>query len=363
MRLSLFLLCFLISATALGQPWQRVVISEFGGIDTLQVVTEQTLPQPAAGEVRVRVLTASASFTDIMVRKGLYPGVTSEPPFPPGYDMVGVVDALGPGVEGLTPGDRVADMTISGAYSEYMLLPADNLVPVPDGLDDQEAVALILSYVTAYQMLHRVARVQPGQHVLIHGASGAVGTAMAQLGRVSGLTMYGTASAGKHDYLRSQGVIPIDYRSEDFVTRIEELTDGRGVDAAFDAISADNFARSYESLSDDGHLVTYGFYSASLAGDSMLDTGLEFLQWRWQNFRWTHWPEAQKRAEFYSIQDYRAAEPMHFKDDLSALFELLAEDNLQPTIYRTLPLVQAAEAHRLIESGEVRGKIVLRVSD
>ena len=132
------LCCLLLALLALpaGADYRQVVISEFGGPEMLRLVTRDTLPVPGPGEVRLRVLTASASFTDVMVRKGLYPEVSQEPPFPPGYDLVGIVDELGPGVDRFQVGDRVADLTVWGAYSEYAVRPAEGLVPVPVGLDD-----------------------------------------------------------------------------------------------------------------------------------------------------------------------------------------------------------------------------------
>ena len=180
------------------------------------------------GEVRVRVITASASFTDIMVRKGIYSGVDAELPYPPGYDLVGVVDALGEGVTDLALGQRVADLTVWGAYTEYMIGPPTSWCRCPSGLPAEDAVVLMLSYLTAYQMLFRSADVKPEQVALIHGASGAVGTALAQLGRVAGLKMYGTASTAKQAYVRDLGVTPIDYKTEDFVERIMAETDGAG---------------------------------------------------------------------------------------------------------------------------------------
>jgi NADPH:quinone reductase-like Zn-dependent oxidoreductase len=363
MKILLILLCLFTSLAARADAYQQVLISEYGGPEVLQVVQQPALPEPAAGEVRIRVLTASASFTDVMVRKGLYPGVQLEPPFPPGYDMVGVVDKLGPGVDAFSVGQRVADLTVAGAYSEYMVIPQQRLVALRHGINDEEAVVLILSYTTAYQMMHRIAQAKPGQRILIHGASGAVGTALAQLGSMSGLSMYGTASTAKQDYVRSLGVIPIDYKTEDFVQRIQQLTNGQGVDVVFDAVGVDNFKRSYQTLNADGRLVTYGFYTATLHSDSMFDTGLEFLQWSWLKLWWSWFPEANKQVGFYSIQDYRADHPEHFNADLDALFGLLAEKNIAPVIYKTLPLPEAAKAHRMIESGEVIGKIVLRVSN
>ncbi|NOY97672.1 MAG: alcohol dehydrogenase catalytic domain-containing protein, partial [Chloroflexi bacterium] len=225
--------------------YKKVVLTAFGGPDVLETVEETTLPEPGAGEVRVKVLATSACFTDTLVRKGIYYGFKERPPLSPGYDMVGVVDKAGAGVTGLKVGQMVADLTVWGAYSEYMLRPADSLVPVPHGLDPAEAVSMVLSYVTAYQMLHRVAKAQRGQRILVHGAGGAVGTALLQLGALLDLEMYGTASKAKHELVASLGGTPIDYKSEDFVERMQAIG---GADAAFDAIGGENFKRSFKSL-------------------------------------------------------------------------------------------------------------------
>ena len=154
--------------------YRQIVLSEFGGPDVLSVVRYETPPNPSSGDVRIKVLAAGVSFTDIMVRKGIYPGIDAELPYAPGYDLVGVIDELGAGVTGFSVGQRVADLSVWGAYSDYAIRPAEDLVPVPKSLDPAEAVSLILSYTTAYQMLHRVAHVEAGQTVLIHGASGGV---------------------------------------------------------------------------------------------------------------------------------------------------------------------------------------------
>jgi len=240
--------------------------------------------------------------------------------------------------------------------------PADGLVPVPDNLPADEANVLILTYLTAYQMLFRVADVQPGQRVLIHGASGAVGTALAQLGRMVGLTMYGTASTDRQDYVRAMGVTPIDYRSEDFVSRVAEATGGAGVAVAFDAIGVSNFARSYSTLSNDGLLVEYGLYLATRDGTSTLGLLQEFLGWQWQQFKWSWFPQGERRYTFYSIADVRTAHPEWFREDLARLFTLALQGKVTPIIGKRLPLTAAAEAHSLLESGKVRGKIILQIS-
>ena len=175
--------------------------------------------------------------------------------------------------------------------------------------------------------------------------------------------MYGTASAGKQDYVRDLGVTPIDYREEDFVTRIDQETGGVGVDVVFDAVGVDNFRRSYGALKPGGQLLAYGFYQVTRDEDSMLATAVEFLRWSWQQLLWSWFPDQERRVGFYSIADLRQQQPDWFRQDLASLFELLAEQNIQPQIWKILPLTEAAQAHRAIENGEVRGKIVLRVSE
>jgi NADPH:quinone reductase-like Zn-dependent oxidoreductase len=348
-----------------AQVWHQVVATDFGDRSVLTWQAVNGLPTPGEGEVRIRVLAASASFTDIMVRKGLYAEISEKPPLVPGYDLVGVIDAVGPGVTGFKTGQRVADLTVWGAYTEYAIRPVAHLVPLPDGVDPVDAVSLILSYTTAYQMLHRVADVQPDQRILVHGASGAVGSALTQLARLDGIEVFGTASARKHDYVRALGADPIDYRSEDFVVEIGVRTAASGVHAAFDAISLENFRRSYDTLTDDGILVTYGLYRSSLESEagSMWSMAREFIGFQWQKLMWQWFGTADRRVQFYSITQMREAQPAWFREDLEALFKLLDDGKIDPQVWRVMPLQQAAEAHRLIEDGEVRGKIVLRVSD
>jgi NADPH2:quinone reductase len=351
--------------SAYAEAYQQIVINEYGPPDVMQLVEQATLPEPGAGEVRIRVLAASVSFTDTMVRKGVYAGIDAELPFSPGYDLVGVVDKLGTGVEGFAVGQKVADLTVYGAYSQYTIRPIDSLVPLPSNVDAVEAVSLVLSYTTAYQMLHRVADLKEGQSVLIHGASGAVGMALAQIGKVAGLKMFGTASTAKQDFVADLGVTPIDYKTEDFVKKIMEATQGEGVDVVFDAVGIDNFKRSYSILRPSGKLITYGFYSKSLssqAGDSF-QIIKEFLKWKWLQLRWSWFPSQGKTADFYSITNLRASQPNWFKEDLAALFDLLANKEIAPKIWRTFPLSEAVQAHQLLEQGKVRGKIVLDMSE
>ena len=333
--------------------YKKVILNEFGGPEVLQVVKENTLPEPAMGEARVKVLAASATFTDTMVRKGVYYDLKETPPFSPGYDMVGVVDKLGAGTNTLKVGQTVADLTVFGAYTEYMLRPADSLVPVPDGLDTAEAVSLVLSYVTAYQMLHRSAKIQRGQKILVHGAGGAVGTALLELGALLDLEMYGTASRSKHELVTSLGATPIDYKSEDFVARVQAVG---GVDAAFDAIGGGNFKRSFKSLKKGGTLVAYGFYNNAMGKGGSVP--MEYMSIA----LWNILPNGRKSA-FYSIGAMRKKQPDWFKEDLAELFNLLAKGKIKPVIEKRMKLEDAAQAHELIEQAKVKGRLVLMVNE
>ncbi len=335
--------------------YKRVIITEFGSPEVLKLIEDTNLPEPKSGEVRVKVLVTSAAFTDVLIRKGIYPDVKDKPPFSPGYDMVGVVDKLGEGVTRFKVGQRVADLTVIGSYSEYICLQEERLTLVPEGLDSAEAVSLVLSYVTAYQMLHRVAIIQPGQRILVHGAGGAVGTAMLQLGKVLDLEMYGTVSKSKLELIKRLGATAIDYKSEDFVERIRNLTSD-GVDAVFDAIGGDNFKRSFSVLRKGGKLVAYGFYNSAMGKGGSIP--LDFIQLQ----LWNLWPNGRSTA-FYSIGSLRKKHADWFSEDLSKLFDLLAQNKIKPIIAARLPLAEASRAHELIEKAEVEGKIVLTVAE
>ena len=240
----------------------RIIVNHYGGPDALQVVEEDS-PKPKRGEVRVKVLAAGVALPDIMAREGIHPE-TPRVPYTPGWDLVGVVDRFGDAVTTIEPGQIVAALPISGAYAEFVCLPQRELVPVPPGLDPAEAVSLILNYVTAYQMLHRFAKVRLGQRVLIHGAAGGVGTALLQLGRLAGLEMYGTCSSRGASVVSELGGIPIDYQRQDFVKEIQRLTSS-GADVVLDSLGGTHIWRSREALRSGGKVVAYGL-TASLRG-------------------------------------------------------------------------------------------------
>ncbi len=327
----------------------RIIVTAIGGPEVLKSI-EEDIPAPGSGEVRVKVLAAGVSFADVLMRRGLYPG-TPSPPFTPGYDLIGEIDALGEGVTQFAPGQRVAAMTVRGAYSRFAILSAEHLVPVSSDLDPAEAVCLILNYVTAYQMLQRIAKISGGQRILIQGAAGGVGTALLQLGGLQGLTMYGTASKSKQDAIAAAGGIAINYQNEDFATRVRELSPG-GVDAVFDAVGGMNWWRSYRLLRRHGMLVGYGMATAvehgKVAGAaSFLLMGILKLI-----------PDG-RGCVWFNVKNLSIAHPDWFRADLLSLLDLLAQRKVQPVIAARLPLREAARANEMIEQAKFSGKIVL----
>jgi NADPH2:quinone reductase len=342
----------------------RILVTHYGGPEALQVIEEEC-PEPKDGEVRVRVLAAGVSLPDLLMREGVHPE-TPRLPFTPGWDLVGVVDRLGNGVSGLEPGQSVAALPISGAYAEFVCLPQCELVPMPPGLDAADAVSLVLNYVTAYQMLHRSAKVRQGQRVLIHGAAGGVGSALLQLGRLTGLEMYGTCSSRGASAVSGLGATPIDYQHQDFVNEIHRLT-GEGVDVVFESIGGTHIWRSRKALRSGGTVVAYGLTGSLREG--RLVSGGSGQRHRFREIAifglyiaagWLL--PGRKRVVPYSIQWLKRLRPALFRQDLITLFDLLQQQKIKPLVARRFPLAETRQAHELLGKGGVTGKLVL-VSD
>jgi NADPH2:quinone reductase len=339
---------------------KRVVVAHYGGPEELRVVEEEC-PAPRAGEVRVKVLAAGVSLPDLLAREGVHPE-TPRLPYTPGWDLVGTVDQIGAGVTGLDRGQTVAGMPIHGCYAQYVCVLHRKLVPVPVGLDPAEAVAVVLNYITAYQMLHRSAKARPGQRMLIHGASGGVGSAMLQLAQLASVEMYGTCSAEGAAVVRELGGIPIDYKTADFVKEIHRLT-GDGVDAAFDGIGGENLWRSRDAVREGGRVVTYGFQSKMRGGRmASPSTGRHPIRESAElgSFIVRNWfKRGRKSMVPYSIQWLMRLKPAWFRHDLLALLDLLEHRKIKPLIAHRLPLAEARRAHEMLGAGGVLGKIVL----
>jgi NADPH2:quinone reductase len=336
---------------------RRVIIPHPGDPDVLQVIKEE-ISTPKSNEVRIRVQAAGVARADIMMRMGQYPGSTPPYPYTPGYDIVGEVEYLGDGTSKFKVGDKVAALTEVGGYTEYTCLPEGNLVSIPQGLDPAEAVCLVLNHLTAYQMLHRFANVEFGEHVLFHAAASGVGTALLQLGRLMELKMFGTASKEKHDVVSQLDGIPIDYQKDDFVKKIRSFTRG-GVDVVCDPVGGSHLWRSFRVLNNKGRLIAYG--EMAVTGpeepkrfEKTLHHNLPGLLNRFPGGR---------RVQWYEVFDEFEAHPDWYHDDLTALLDLLGERKLNPVIAKRMPLEEASRAHELIESSAVSGKIVLICSE
>jgi NADPH:quinone reductase-like Zn-dependent oxidoreductase len=264
----------------------------------------------------------------------------------PGYAIIGVVDAIGDGVTNAAVGDRVAALTIHGGYAEYIFLGEKQLIPVPTTLDPAEAAPLILNYIVAYQTLHRTAKVKAGDKVLIIGASGGIGTAFLQLGKLTNLTMYGIASKSKHDILTEYGATPIDYRTQDFVEVIRKA-EPDGLDVVFDGIGGDYFKRGFSLLRRGGTYVGYG-------NPLSVSRTLRFLG---QLILFNLLPNG-RSAKSYGTGLY-LFNRRPFMDDWATLFKLLEEGKIKPVIMKKFPILEACQANVLLESGQAIGNIVL----
>jgi NADPH:quinone reductase-like Zn-dependent oxidoreductase len=326
--------------------YKSVVATRRGGPQVLQVI-ENDLRPPAAGEARIKIQATPVCQDDVAVRVGNRPFL-AKPPFVPGYSIVGVVDAVGAGVTSVAVGDRVAALTTFGGHAEYIYLAEEKLVHVPASLDPAEAVTLILNYLVAYQILHRVAQIKPGDKVLIIGASGGVGTAFLQLGKLAGLKMYGLASPSKHKALAEYGAIPIDYRTQDFVQVLRQA-EPAGLDFVFNGMGEEYFERGLAVLRRGGALVHYG------GPQSFSRFLLLVVKFIFYNLL----PNG-KAIKGYGT--HRLGVDL-FKEDWAMLFDLLEEGQIKPVIAARFPILEARKANELLESGRVTGNVVLLASE
>jgi NADPH2:quinone reductase len=349
---------------------KRVIVDHYGGPEVLKVVEEDE-PRPGPGEVRVRVLAAGVSFTDSQLRAGTYIPGGPKPPFTPGYELVGIVDELGPGCTRLHVGDRIGALTVWGADADRVCLPEAGAVEVPEDLDPAEVLSLVFTYMTAYQVLHRTAQVKNGESVLVHGAAGRVGVAALELGAVAGVRMYGTCSARDRAAVERLGAVAIDYRNEDFLARVRELTAGEGVDVVLDSLGGPISLRSFRALRPGGRLVVFGRYATLSHGRKDWSAVIKWYAsigalWLWDKV------SPRRRVFAYHVQKFRdraewrpgavGGEPCYpewFQQDFRVLLELLRADKIHPVVAERLPLTEARHAHELLESSASKGKLVL----
>jgi NADPH:quinone reductase-like Zn-dependent oxidoreductase len=336
---------------------RAVTITRHGGPDVL-AVREHPDPVAGPGEVLVDVKAAGLNFAEVTARQGLYPDAP-KPPCIVGYEGAGVVASVGSGVTSPKPGTRVLYMSRFGGHAEKVATAAEMTAPIPDEMSFEEAAAIPVNYLTAYHMLFRVARVQPGYHVLVHMAAGGVGTAVLQLCRsIGGVTTYGTASAAKHEYVREHGCDhPIDYRTKDYVSEVRRLTDGRGVDVVLDALGGPDWSKGYGLLKPAGMLVAFGMANVNTGGKRRLVHVVSQLL------------RIRKYSPMTLMGDNKAVAGVnlgHLWDELEllhshldALLALYRDGKIRPHIHEAVPFDRAADAFGLLEFGRNRGKVVL----
>ena len=337
---------------------RAVWITRPGGPGALEV-RETADPEPGPGQVRIRVSAAGLNFAEVMAAQGLYPDAP-KPPCVVGYEVAGVVDALGERVQGYAVGQRVLAMTHFGGHADLVCVPADHVLAIPDAMSFEEAAAIPVNYVTAYHMLFRVACVRPGERVLVHMAAGGVGMAVLQLCRtVDDLEVFGTASAAKHDVLRAEGCAhPIDYHATNYAAEVRRLTRGVGVDVVLDPLGGNDWRKGLKLLRPAGRLVAYGFanlasgqrrrparLAAQVAGIPLL-TPLQLMNHN----------RTVSGVNIGHMWDQIAI----LREELQAVLALWDENKIKPHLDMSYPFAQAADAHRRILQRKNIGKVLLK---
>jgi NADPH:quinone reductase-like Zn-dependent oxidoreductase len=336
---------------------RAVWITRAAGPEALQV-RETADPEPGPGQVRIRVRAAGLNFAEVMAAQGLYPDAP-KPPCVVGYEVAGVIDALGDGVQSYPIGQRVLALTHFGGHADVVCVPAEQVLPMPDAMSFEAAAALPVNYLTAYHMLFRVAAVRPGERVLVHMAAGGVGTAVLQLCRtVDNLQIFGTASAAKHDVLKAEGCThPIDYHATDYAVEVRRLTAGEGVDIVLDPLGGHDWRKGLKLLRPCGRLVAYGF--ANLASGQRRRparlvsqvTGIPLL---------TPLGLMNRNLTVSGVNIGRLWGQMAIlREELQAVLVLWDQGKVKPLIDRTYSFADAAAAHRRILQHQNTGKIVL----
>ncbi len=320
-----------------------IEVSEPGGPEVLKPVI-RPLPTPAAGEVLIKVAAAGINGPDIYQRKGAYPpppGTTDIP----GLEVAGVIVALAAGVDGWLEGDLCCALTAGGGYAEYCTAPAAQCLPIPDGLSLVEAAALPETYFTVWTNIFERARLKPGETLLVHGGAGGIGTTAIQLATAFDARVLTTAAGPEHcARLTELGATrAIDYLKEDFVAVIKEVTGGKGVDVILDIVGGDYVARNIACLARDGRLVNIAFNKGAKVEIDLMPVMLRRLTLTGSTLRIQ--PVARKAEIAAALKE--------------KVWPLLASGRVRPLIFRELPLAQAAEGHRLMESAQHIGKIML----
>lgn len=338
---------------------QSVYITKYGPPEVLELRSGED-PVPEPGEVRIRVHASGINFADISARVGLYPDAP-KPPCVVGYEVAGVVDDVGAGVDGrVEVGDRVMAMVRFGGYADVVCAPLDQLRKIPDGMSFEAAAALLVNYLTAYHCLFETGPVHPGAKVLVHMAAGGVGLAVIQLLQaVPDVVIFGTSSKGKHDILRQEGAAhPIDYRSVDYAEEVRRITGKKTpLDIVLDPLGGADWKKGYDLLYPTGRLVAYGFANA------VTGTRRNWLKVIGQALRIPKFNPMKlmdKNRGVFGVNLGHLWDHVEILSrEIDALVALYPKGRIKPRVDSTFPLAEAAAAHQHIQDRKNIGKVVL----
>lgn len=344
--------------------FKKAVITKFGGPENIKI-KEAEVPDPKPSEALVRVLCSTVGPTDTVIRKGIYPLIRENPPLTLGYDFVGIVEKVGSAVTEVKVGDRVVDLVQLGGNAEYYCGDAKSLIVVKESIESENLAPLVLSYMTAYQILVHEGKLKTGQKVLVQGASGAVGTALVQIAKHLGAEVVGTASAKRRSYLESLGATAIDYDSPQFFSELKHLA-GEGFDLVTDPTNHKNFNRSFKLLGPSGKLITYAVMS--IAQKIEKKTVIDFLKFglsfSFMMLKLKIWSSifGHRSAQFFGIVDSKKLKPQRFEEDLNKLIAIVNEGAISPKIFKKISLEDVWTAHRDYDLKMPVGQVVIEIS-
>jgi len=335
---------------------RQIVTTTNGGIDVLKV-EERPDPKPSAGDVLIRVKAAGLNFADILARQGLYPDAPKKPCVM-GYEVSGIVEAVGAGGDEKFIGKAVVALTRFGGQSELINVKATQIFEKPESLSFEQAAAIPVNYLTAYALLAVMGSLQPGESVLIHNAGGGVGLAALDIAKRLSATTYGTASPGKHEVLRERGLDhAIDYRNQDWLAVLMQLTNKRGVELVIDPLGGGHWKKSYQALRATGRLGMFGISTASADG---LKGKLGMLKAAWQT-PWFHpFGLLNKNKGVFGLNlGHMWHEPEKVSEWMKVILDGVSEGWIRPHVDKSFSFDQAGAAHSYMEARKNIGKVVL----
>ena len=337
----------------------RVVLTGKGGLSKVTTV-DMAVPECKENDVRIKVAYAGINFADLLMRLGLY---QPRPPYPftPGYEISGIVDAVGKGVTSVNVGDRVVAGMRNGGQASIVLCDASRVIPLPENVPFDVAAATPVTYMTAYHILQHLGNIQPHHSVLIHGGAGGVGTAALQICRWLGVTkIFATSSASKHHIIEEYGAHAIDRHSEDFVAIVKQHTNGRGVDFVLDPIGGDHLRRSLSVVAEGGALYSYGLSAAAPSSKRSLFKAFSALR---KTPKFGPLQLMIKNRGVHGIHMGTWSDEEVMRTHMQALFSGIADGHLNPVIDRSFPSTDVQNAHKYLHEAKNIGKVLLKFHD